>query len=118
MSEATPLPEHPPESETFATLLLLAERRTGPIPAELLVRHVLSVTAHAGWPVQRAALEAVLRRLAAAKQDELAVASAPAGGLGAYPPRRKGSPERPYTTLIEQHDPLRGSCDCRDFLRN
>lgn len=118
MAEATPVPEHPPESETFATLLLLAERRTGRIPADLLVRHILSVTAHAGWPVQRAALEAVLRRLAAAKQDELAVASAPPGGLGAYTTRRKGSPERPYTTLIEQLDPLRGSCDCRDFLRN
>jgi hypothetical protein len=29
---------------------------------------VLSVTAQAGWPVQRAALEAALRRLSAAKE--------------------------------------------------
>jgi superfamily II DNA or RNA helicase len=113
-----PLPDPGAESEAFQALLLLADRRTGRIPAELVVRHLLSVTAHAGWPVQRAALDAVFRRLAAARQDGLAVATAAPGGWGAYTTRRAGSDERPYTTLIEQLEPLRASCDCRDFVRN
>ena len=117
-AEATPIAEPAAQSEAYQTLLLLAERRTGRIPANLLVRHVLSVTAHAGWPVQRAALDATLRRLAAAKQDELIVSAAPRRGLGAFTTRRKGSQERPYTTLLEQIEPLRASCDCRDFVRN
>jgi hypothetical protein len=103
---------------TFHTLLLLADRRTGKIPPDRLVRHVLSVTAQAGWPVQRAALEAVLRRLSAAKQDELVVAAAPRSGLGAFTTRREGSAARPYRILLEQIEPLRATCDCRDFLRN
>ncbi len=114
----TVLPDRLTESEAFHALLLMAERRTGRIPAEFIVRHVLSVTANAGWPVQRGALEAVLRRFTSARQDELAVASSPADGFGMYTTRRRGSPERPYRTLLEQLEPLRASCDCRDFVRN
>ena len=114
----TPIPDPTGESEALQALLALCERRTGSIPPDLLVRHVLSVTAKGGWPVQRAALEAVLRRLAAAKQDGLAVAVAPPGGLGSFTTRREGSQERPYTTVVEQVEPLRASCDCRDFVRN
>lgn len=95
-------PDRLTESEAFQALFLIAERRTGRIPAGLIVRHILSVTANAGWPVQRAALEAVLRRITSARQDGLAVASSPAGVFGMYTTRRKGSPERPYRTLLEQ----------------
>jgi hypothetical protein len=114
----TPLSEPTAPNEAFHALLLLAERHTGRIPPDLLVRHVLSVTAKAGWPVQRAALEAVLRRVAAAKQDGLAVAAAPPGGLGSFTTRRKGSHERPYRTVLEHLEPLRACCNCRDFTRN
>jgi hypothetical protein len=106
------------ESESFRVLLALAERRTGRIPPDRLVRHVLSVTAEAGWPVQRAALEAVLRRLAFAKQDGLTVAAAPAAGRGVFTTRRRGSAARPYKVLLDQVEPLRAACDCRDFIRN
>ncbi len=106
------------ESEAFQALMLLAEHRTGRIPPDRLVRHVLSVTALAGWPVQRAALEAALRRLSAARQDGLMVATAPPSGLGAFTTRRKDSVTRPYRILIEEIEPLRASCDCRDFVRN
>ncbi len=115
---ANSIPDPIAESEAFSALLLLAEGRTGRIPSDRLVRHVLSVTALAGWPVQRAALEATLRRLSAAKQDGLVVATAPSSGLGAYTTRRKGSSARPYTVRLEQIEPLRASCDCRDFVRN
>ncbi len=114
----TPIPDPTGESEAFQALLGLCDRRTGSIAPDLLVRHVLSVTAKGGWLVQRAALEAVLRRLTAAKQDGLTVAVAPPGGLGSFTTRRKGSQERPYATVVEQVEPLRTSCDCRDFVRN
>ena len=115
---ARSIPDPTAESEAFQALLLLAERRTGRIPPDRLVRHVLSVTALAGWPVQRAALEAALRRLSAAKQDGLVVATAPSSGLGVFTTRRKGSHARPYKILLEEIEPLRATCDCRDFVRN
>ena len=115
---ARPVPDAIDEREAFQALMLLAEHRTGRIPPDRLVRHVLSVTARAGWPVQRAALEAALRRLSAARQDGLMVATAPPSGLGVFTTRRRGSAARPYKTLIEQIEPLRASCDCRDFVRN
>ena len=50
------------ESEAYQTLLARARRRTGGLPAERIVRHVLSVTQGGDWPIKRDALEAVLRR--------------------------------------------------------
>jgi len=47
------------ESEAYQTLLARAHRRTGGVPPERLVRHVLSVTHGGDWPVQRDALDAV-----------------------------------------------------------
>jgi superfamily II DNA or RNA helicase len=115
------LPDAPAdEQEAFRVLLARAHRKTGAIPAELLVRHLLSTASDADWPVKREALEALLRRLAFGKTDGLAIASRPVGGrlLGAYTTRRKGSSARPYQTLLLQIDPLDGSCDCPDFLRS
>lgn len=115
------LPDAPAdEQEAFRVLLARAHRKTGSIPAELLVRHVLSTTSDADWPVKREALEALLRRMAFGKTDGLAIASRPSGGrlLGTYATRRKGSSARPYQTLILHVDPLDGSCDCPDFLRS
>jgi hypothetical protein len=108
------------ENEAHRVLLSLAHRKTGAIPAPLLVRHVLSVTRGADWPVQRAAMEALLRRCSFGKQDRLEVASAPRGRtpFGFYGTRRAGSGSRPYTTWLGSVDPLRGSCDCPDYLRN
>ena len=115
-SDATPIEE----TETFQVLLSLAHRKTGAIPTPLLVRHVLAVTGEADLPVQRAAMEAVLRRCQFGKQDGLEVASRPPRGapFGIYATRRAGSSERPYTTMLERADPIGGSCDCPDFLRN
>jgi len=108
------------EAEVYQTLLARAHRKTGAIPPELIVRHVLSVTAGADWPVQREALEALLRRVTFGKSDGLQILSRPAGGrlLGLYATRRKGSSARPYRTLLRGVDPLEGSCDCPDFLRS
>ena len=111
----------PPEEdlEAYHVLLPLAHRKTGAIPADLLVRHVLSVTREADSRVQRAALEAVLRRCSVGKQDRLELSSAPRSApFGSYTTRRAGSSNRPYTTLLTSVDPIRGRCDCPDYLRN
>src|SRR5207247_6129122 len=50
------------ESETYQALLARAHRRTGAVPPESVVRHVLSVTCEGDWPVRRDALDAVLRQ--------------------------------------------------------
>jgi hypothetical protein len=110
----------PTEAEAYETLLARAHRKTGTVAPELVVRHVLSVTGEATWPVRREALEALLRRIAFGKADGLQIVSRPAAGglLGLYMTRRKGSPARPYRTLLRRVEPIEGSCDCADFLRS
>src|SRR5512136_1821616 len=101
----------PEDSEAIQTLLSLSHKKTGPIPEGVLVGHALSVSAEADWPVQRAAMEALLRRVAFAEADELRVAARPAGDavFGFYGTRRVGSDARPYSTLLLGVSPPRGS---------
>ncbi len=65
-------------AEARRALLGEAHRKTGAVPPDLLVDHVLATTTGAPWPVQLGAFEAVLRRLAFAKRDGLEVGAAPA----------------------------------------
>ena len=107
------------ESEAYQTLLARAHRKTGGVPPESIVRHVLSVTRGGDWPVQRDALDAVLRRCASAQMDEIQLVRRPRHRLlGLYATRRRGSRARPYRTLLRRIEPLDGSCECADFLRN
>jgi superfamily II DNA or RNA helicase len=114
--EVTPLEE----TEAWRTLLDRAHKKTGSIPGEVLVRHVLSVTRGADWPVQREAFEALLRRFAFGQADKLRIAQRPPSGriLGLYATRRQGSHVRPYRTRVESLDPPAGNCDCADFPRS
>jgi hypothetical protein len=106
-------------TETYQTLLARAYRRTGGVPPESIVRHVLAVTHGGDWPVRRDALDAVLRRCASAHTDAIQAVRRPPGRLsGLYATRRRGSRARPYRTLLRRIEPLDGSCDCPDFLRN
>jgi hypothetical protein len=118
MSTPSTPPSEGPSSEAYLSLLDLARKAASQVPPEMLARHVLSLTADADWPVQRAAMEAVLRRVTAARQDELSVAAVPRGRRTHYTTRPAGAAERPYVTAVEQLEPLRASCDCRDFVRN
>ncbi|MEP7308789.1 MAG: DEAD/DEAH box helicase [Acidobacteriota bacterium] len=107
------------ESETHQTLLVRAHRRTGSVPPEMIVRHVLSVTRGGDWPLYRDALDAVLRRCASAHTDEIQIVGRPRHrGPGLYATRRVGSRARPYRTLLRRVEPLDGSCECADFLRS
>jgi superfamily II DNA or RNA helicase len=116
------VPEPAPleDTEAYRVLLSRAHRKTGFIPAEVVARHILSVTRGADWPVKREALEALLRRFAFARADSLRIAERPEDGrlLGLYATRREGSAARPYLTRLESLDPVAGSCDCADFLRS
>ena len=108
------------EAEAHQTLLARAHRKTGRVPPDLVVRHVLSVTRGGDWPVQRDALEALIRRFAFGRADALQIVARPPRGqlLGLYATRRRGSSSRPYRTLLRGVEPPSGSCDCADFLRS
>ena len=65
-------------------------------------------------------MDAVLRRLEAARKDSLRVEARPADGrhLGLYVTRRPGAGSRPYRTILHGVDPIEGRCDCPDFIKN
>jgi len=106
--------------EAYQVLHELASGKLGELPVDLIVRHVLHLSMGADWPVQRAALEAVIRRRTFARRDRLRVARRPRGllGLGRYRTQKHGEELRPYTTLLASIDPLVGSCDCPDFQKS
>jgi hypothetical protein len=108
------------EAEARDALLARAQRKTGRVPPDLIVRHVLAVTRGGDWPVQREALDALIRRFAFGRADGLQIVARPPRGriLGRYATRRRGSASRPYRTVLRGIEPLAGSCDCADFLRS
>jgi superfamily II DNA or RNA helicase len=108
------------ETEAYQVLLARLGRRTGTIPADLLVRHVLNCVPAHEWPTRLEAADAVLRRLESAHKDNLRVEARPAKGrlLGLYMTRRAGSGARPYRTVLSEIDPIAGRCDCPDFVKN
>lgn len=105
--------------EAFEELRSRASGKLGALPPELVTKHVLKVTKGADWPVQRAALDAMIRRLAATRRDALRLTARPRNrsGLGLYATGRRGGGRRPYRTLLAALDPLIGSCDCKDFQK-
>jgi hypothetical protein len=121
--------ERAPEdaAEVAAALTEMARRKSGRLPPALVVAQVLRVTAGTDWPTQRAALEALLRRVGFAQRDGLEIADRPARGavLGRYVLAREkarggagGGGLRPYQTALYGLEPLGISCDCADFVRS
>ncbi len=96
------------ETEAYRTLLDLSYKKTGFIPPEMLVRHVLTLYDGSDWPVRRAAMEAALRRFEFARKDGLRIATPPAGRepFGIYTTRRSREQARPYRTLLACVQPL------------
>ena len=81
------------ETEAYETLLGRVHKRTGKIAPEDLVRHVLAIVPAGEWPVRVEAMDALLRRIEASKEDKLRVESRPPEGriLGLWGTRRPGS---------------------------
>jgi superfamily II DNA or RNA helicase len=110
----------PEETEAYQVLMSRVGKRTGKIPPEILVLHVLNCVPAHEWPTRVEAMDAVLRRLEAAKRDKLRLEARPESGkvLGAYATRRPGSGSRPYRTILRAIDPIDARCDCPDFVKN
>jgi len=111
---------HPEDqTEAFQVLRSLARGKTGALSAEALARHALQVTGSADFPVRRAAMEALLRRVRSSRDGALQVVRGPAGRspVGVYWIRRLGSPAE-YSALLRSIDPPAGSCDCPDYGRS
>jgi hypothetical protein len=117
------------EQEARAVLTEIARRKSGRLPAEWLVGQALHVTDGTDWVTQRAALDALLRRLSFAVRDELGIDERPAAGalLGRYAVagrprkgagRRAKAERRPYDVDVYALSPLAASCNCADFLRS
>ena len=105
--------------EARESLLQIAGRRTLPIPPGLVVEHVIGLPGPWDWPVRRAGLEAILRRLASVRAQEISVADAPRrGAWGRYRLARADVDEAlAYDVRLWSLSPLRGACDCADFTR-
>jgi hypothetical protein len=112
-------------TEARDALLEIARRKSGRLPAALLVEQALRVAAEADFWSQRAALEALLRRVGFAQRDGLTIADRPGRGaaLGRYvltsntTSKARGGP-RPYQIRLYALEPLELSCDCADFVRS
>jgi len=70
------------ELEAFQELRARAAGKLNNIPAEVVASHVLAVTRGADWPVQRAALDAIVRRAIFARRDDLVVSRRREAGSG------------------------------------
>jgi len=133
MSQATETSAGPDEQildETRDELVDRCRSKFGAIPSELIVEQALRVTEGTDFTVRVGALDALARRMGFANRDGLVVEEKPVGAFGDYitrrssgvasgkkrARRRKGE-QRPYTTRLEGLAPLRGSCDCADYLR-
>ena len=118
--EAEPVENTCEVTEAHEMLVGLIGRKGKHIPQSIIADHVLTVTEEMDWPVARAALEAVLRRMSFAERDGLRVLGRPQGGarLGLYYTGKSSASVRPYETAIYGVSPIAASCNCPDFLRS
>jgi superfamily II DNA or RNA helicase len=108
------------QTEAYKELLSRHGRKTGNIPPDLLIRHVLACIPADEWPTRVDAMDALVRRLESIRKDNLRVEARPGDGrlLGFYLTRRTGSPARPYRTVLHALSPIDARCNCPDFLKN
>lgn len=113
-------PRAPPDAEARANLAAEAHRKTGRVPPALVADHVVAITAGGDWPVRLAALEALLRRVKAAREggDAWCIERRPRGKqpYGLY--RVSVGGKKAYRVFLEAPRSLAGACECPDFLRN
>ena len=108
------------QTEAYQELHARHGRKTGKVPAGLLIRHVLSCVPLQEWLTRVDAMDAITRRLESIRRDNLRVEARPADGrlLGIYVTRRTGTGARPYQTVLHGVDPIDARCNCPDFLKN
>ena len=92
-----------PLEETRLWLKDYAERRFAPVPGELIAAHIIAVTEGADFPVRRAAMEALHRRMQNIESDGLFVKQRPERtALGQYTIAR---PMNGNGTTRKRHEP-------------
>lgn len=108
------------ETEAYRALCGMVGRKSGSIPVEVVVRHVLNVTKDMDWPVKKVACDEILKRLSFSRRDNLKVIRRPEirKVVGEYQIGISRSNTRPYRTVIRAFDPIECSCDCPDFVRS
>lgn len=108
------------EEEAREDLLEILRKRFRPIPEEWMLEVLMRACEGGDANLRKEAIEALSRRFANGKREELRVARRPPGGvlLGSYSTRRKGEGERNYRTELYSVSPVRASCGCRDFARS
>ena len=108
------------EEEAREDLLEILRKRFRPIPGEWMLPVLTRACEGGDATLRKEAIEALSRRFANAKREELRVARRPLGRevMGSYGTRRKGERERDYRTELYSVCPVRGSCSCRDFARS
>src|SRR5687767_3742417 len=95
--------------EALTILRAAAEQEAGPLAAQLADR-ALRVTERADFTVAQDALEALLRRLAAARGAGAIVSGPRRQPLGWYRVGRRGGDAHRHDVLLTSIDPLEGSC--------
>jgi hypothetical protein len=111
----------PPEQDSEAREVLRAQARghTGKISADLVVTHLLKVTAGGDFSLRSSAMDAVLRRIQSTQEE--------AGGWTQKGARQRGtlglrqvvtSRRTTYRVQVRNFAGLEGSCECADFARN
>jgi hypothetical protein len=95
-----------------------ARHRTGVDPA-FLAGHALKVTAGGDFAVAQGALDALVRRAAAAGKDDLDLLATPRGKdpRGTYRVGRRGARERQYEVWLDGAAPLAGATRRRTASR-
>lgn len=121
VASLAPASQHPSEDrEAFAVLLAEVEGSTGRIPAALVAKHLLRVTAGGDLSLRQAALDALLRRIKAAEEASRAwrIEGARRGRPVVGPLRLSVGRGKSYGLLVCSYAELEGTCGCADFARS
>jgi len=102
--------------EALSVLRAAALRGAAPLAGQLADR-ALRVTERGDFAVAQAALQALLRRLAAAPKAGVILARPRRRAVGWYTVgrRERGAPH--HRVLLWSIDPIEGSCSCLDYIR-
>ena len=108
------------EREAFNTLHAEVDGQTGKVPATLVTLHLLKVTRGGDFALRRAALEALVRRIKAARasSDAWRIDGRRRAKLTVGLHRVAVGRGKAYHVLISSFGDLAGSCECPDFSRS
>jgi superfamily II DNA or RNA helicase len=102
--------------EALSVLRAAALRTAGPLAAQLAER-ALRITERGDFAVAQDALQALLRRVAAARGAGAVLARPRRRAVGWYRVARRGDDSLHHDVLLSSIDPIEGSCSCPDYAK-